>query len=185
MPIRGLQLDDKANRLYNFTCGLVTVFKIREGLRGKVDCQKTAYFMKRLGVDVPFSFKWNQFGPYSYDLAHYCGYLEAEGLLHYSGTYSLDEERAKYYSNRFDPQTCVKIKKFFQTVNLMCDQKGYDKVLFLECMASLDFIRQNSLRASTKNKTFFLLEKLKPQRNRVFSMMRNDAWYLLQAEGLR
>jgi uncharacterized protein YwgA len=178
-------VENRINRLNDFTSGLVKVFEIRQGLLGKVDCQKTAYFMKRLGVDVPFSFRWNIFGPYSYDLAHYCNYLEIEGLIEYSGTYSLNKERAKLYPATLKADNAERLRRFFTKVKEICEAKGYDKVLFLECAASLDFIRMNALKKMANKQTIFtLLEKLKPQRTSAFREIREDCWNLLKEEGL-
>ena len=174
------------SRLYNFTANLVKVFKIRGQILGKVDLQKTVYFMKRFGLDVPFEFRWNIFGPYSYDLAHYCASLEVEGLLLYSGIYSLSKEKAKLYSSRVvDQKTFERLKQFFSDVDKICQTKGYDKVTFLECLASLDFINQNSSQKECrKENIFLLLQLLKPEKANIFKNMREDAWKLLQLFGL-
>lgn len=178
-------MEQKVSRLYDFTASLVDVFEMRRDLLGKVDCQKSVYFMKRLGADVPFNFRWNMFGPYSYDLAHYCKYLEIEGLIEYSGTYSLNKEKAKTYVSALKPETEQKLKVFFAEVKEICEMKNYDKVLFLECAASLDFIRMNVLRKSVdKRLVFGLLEKLKPHRVDAFRLMREDAWCLIEGERL-
>ena len=174
------------SRLYNFTANLVKVFKIRGQILGKVDLQKTVYFMKRFGLDVPFEFRWNIFGPYSYDLAHYCASLEVEGLLLYSGIYSLSEEKAKLYSSCVvDQKTFEGLKQFFSDVDEICQKKRYDKVTFLECLASLDFINQNSSQKERrKENIFLLLQLLKPEKANIFKNMREDAWKLLQLFGL-
>ena len=142
--------------------------------------------MKRFGLDVPFEFRWNIFGPYSYDLAHYCASLEVEGLLLYSGIYSLSEEKAKLYSSCVaDQKTFEGLKQFFSDVDEICHKKRYDKVTFLECLASLDFINQNlSQKERRKETIFLLLELLKPEKANIFKNMREDAWELLQLVGL-
>jgi uncharacterized protein YwgA len=46
-----------------------TVFEVREIVRGKLDMQKSLYFMKELGYSIPFNFRWVKLGPYSHELA--------------------------------------------------------------------------------------------------------------------
>ena len=176
---------ENVSKLQTFTSNLVKVFEIRKGLRGKVDCQKTAYFMKRLGVEVPFNFKWNVFGPYSYDLAHYCNYLEIDGLIQYSGTYLLNKDKAKSYISTLKPETVKRLENFFKKADEICEASGYDKVLFLECAASLDFIQSNVREDMRKKETTFkLLEELKPEKREKFRRMKDYAWDLLINEQL-
>ncbi|MBO3842691.1 MAG: hypothetical protein FGF48_09810 [Candidatus Brockarchaeota archaeon] len=172
--------------LYEFTANLVKVFEIRGSILGKLDLQKTVYFMKRLGMKVPFEFRWNLLGPYSYELAHYCTHLEVEGLLSYSGTYQLNEEEAKKYrlSSAFSPDIVERIKNFFDKMHKLCEEKNYDRVYFIECAASLDFISQNVTVEKSKDNIFSLLEKLKPEKAETFMEMREDAWAFLRSEGL-
>lgn len=171
--------------LYEFTANLVKIFEIRGGnILGKLDLQKTVYFMKRFGVETPFEFRWNLFGPYSYELAHYCTLLEIEGLLSYSGTYKLNVQKAQKYSSTLSRSTLEKLKRFFEKMDELCEKKGYDKVSFIECAASLDFINQNVTKEKSKEEVFALLEKLKPAKIEKFRPMRDDAWELLKQEGL-
>jgi len=175
----------RENKLYDFTSNLVKIFEARNQILGKVDLQKTVYFMKRLGVDVPFEFRWNLLGPYSYELAHYCTSLEIEGLLSYSGFYSLDKEKAKFYTSALAPSTFNKLKEFFARIEEICLKNNYNKVAFIECAASLDFIRQNVSRTTlNKGYVFSLLEQLKPEKANLFKDLRNDSWNLLETEGL-
>lgn len=173
--------------LYEFTGNLVRIFGIRKTISGKLDLQKTIYFMKRLGVNIPFEFRWNILGPYSYELAHYCTLLEIEGLLSYSGNYSLDPEKAKDYEkySTLSQETVKRLQRFFRRMDEICENKGYNRVIFIECAASLDFIRQNLTdKNSDKNKVFRLLEELKPEKIEVFRKIREDAWSFLKDEGL-
>ena len=171
--------------LYEFTANLVNIFKIRGTILGKLDLQKTVYFMKRLGVKIPFEFRWNLLGPYSYELAHYCTLLEIKGLLSYSGTFRLNEEKAEEYRLDLPKDVAEKIKRFFEDMDGLCEEKGYDRVVFIECAASLDFINQNiTAEGSRKDAVFSLLEKLKPEKAEKFREMREDAWMLLIREKL-
>jgi hypothetical protein len=171
--------------LADFAGNLSEVFRIREKIRGKVDLQKTVYFMMRLGVQVPFSYRWNVLGPYSYDLAHYSDHLVVEGLLKYARVYSLNEKAAKSYNANLTPQMRARIEAFFSQVEETCRNNGYDIVYFLECAASLDFIQMNLRdKRNVKEKSFRLLSTLKPRRAELFRNCREDAWNLLTAEGL-
>lgn len=173
--------------LYEFTANLVRIFEIRGAISGKLDLQKTIYFMKRLGVNIPFEFRWNLLGPYSYELAHYCTFLEIEGLLSYSGNYSLNQEKAKEYEtySTLSQEMIEKLQHFFGKMDEICEKKGYNRVNFIECAASLDFIRQNLTdKNSNKDKVFRLLEELKPEKIEVFKKIREDAWEFLKSEEL-
>lgn len=168
-----------------FSSVLVNTFNLREEILGKVDLQKTVYFVKRLGAPVPFAFRWNVFGPYSYELAHYSNHLVIEGLLQYSGTYSINHELAKKYRSRLKPETTQRLKTFFEKVKQICDESSFDRVHFIECAASLDFIRSNVSRESKrKEKVFHLLEELKPEKREMFRGMREEAWRLLVDQNL-
>lgn len=168
-----------------FSSVLVDIFKCRKEVHGKVDLQKTIYFAKRLGAPVPFDFRWNILGPYSYGLAHYSHHLVIEGLLHYSGIYSIDSEMGDRYKSRLKPETVRRFKTFFEKLEETCDEKNYDKVFFVECAASLDFIRLNvSKERRTKEEVFTLLEALKPGKKERFRRMREEAWNLLVDENL-
>jgi len=171
--------------LNEFTANLVKVFEIRGAILGKLDLQKTVYFMKRLGVRVPFEFRWNLLGPYSYELAHYSVHLEIEGLLSYSGKYRLNEDKAEEYRSRhtLSQGMIERIKRFFDNMEKLCSEKSYDKINFIECAASLDFISQNVTVRRNKDDVFHLLEKLKPEKE-VFKTMREDAWEFLRIEKL-
>ncbi|MEM2087544.1 MAG: hypothetical protein QW797_08970 [Thermoproteota archaeon] len=176
----------RSGLLYEFTANLVKVFEIRGTILGKLDLQKTVYFMKRLGVKIPFEFRWNLLGPYSYELAHYCTHLEIEGLLSYSGTYWLNEEEAEKYrlGSSLLPDIAGKVKRFFDKMHKLCEEKRYNRVYFIECAASLDFISQNVTVEKSKDSVFSLLEKLKPEKTDVFREMREDAWEFLRSEEL-
>jgi len=163
----------------------VEIFKIRKRILGKVDLQKTVYFMKRLGVPVPFNFRWNIFGPYSYDLAHYCDHLAVEDLLRYSGKYVLNETKAKTYVSNLQTRTRERIERFFQKIEEVCDRHDYNSVYFIECTASLDFIFMNvPKQCRKKGPIYSLLDALKPEKAELFRRFREDAWNLLFTEGL-
>lgn len=173
------------DRLYSFISNLVEVFRIRQTILGKLDLQKTVYLMERLGVEVPFDFRWNILGPYSYELAHYCSCLEAEGLLIYTGTYSLDEEKAASYVSRFSREMTNRLTRFFQRMRRICEENDYDRVRFIECAASLDFLRQNVLNVGVDRDSIFgLLGRLKPDRTKMFQRMQSEVWDFLVNEGL-
>jgi uncharacterized protein YwgA len=168
-----------------FSSVIVDLFKIRKRVLGKVDCQKTAYFAKRLGAPVPFDFRWNIFGPYSYELAHNCNYLVLEGLLQYTGEYKLNNRSASHNVSVIESKTMNHLKRFFEELDDVCSKKGYDRVLFIECAASLDFVQSNIKEGTRKKENVFaLLEELKPHKKEEFKKMREDAWNLLVHERL-
>jgi len=177
--------EEKGNSMFYFPGNLVEAFKIRNRILGKVDLQKTVYFMKRLGVSVPFNFRWNIFGPYSYELAHFCDHLVVEGLFRYTGRYILNEKKAEMYASNFSPRIRKRIEGFFRRVEETCSTHRYDSVRFIECVASLDFVLQNvSKERKRKEVVYSLLGALKPERAELFKTFREDAWNLLVNEDL-
>jgi uncharacterized protein YwgA len=168
-----------------FSSVIVDLFKIRKRVLGKIDCQKTAYFAKRLGAPIPFDFRWNIFGPYSYELAHNCDYLVIEGLLQYAGEYKLNNRFVGRHVSVLETKTMNHLKKFFGELDDICNKKGYDRVLFIECAASLDFVQSNIKEETRKKENVFsLLDELKPGKKEDFRKMREDAWNLLVLEKL-
>ncbi|MEM2130765.1 MAG: hypothetical protein QXZ70_09225 [Candidatus Bathyarchaeia archaeon] len=167
--------------LEDFTSTLVSIFKVKKNVLGKVDLQKTIYLAKRLGAFVPFNFRWNILGPYSSELAHYANHLVIEGLLKYSSIYELNSQVAKKYSSKLHSRIEQKLQSFFKSAEEICTNKNYDRVLFIECVASLDFINENAGEQfkGKKEKIFALLEALKPEKKDTFKQMREDAWSLL------
>jgi hypothetical protein len=179
-------LGERANHGSDiFSSVVVDLFKIRKRILGKLDCQKTAYFAKRIGAPVPFDFRWNIFGPYSYELAHSCDFLVFEGLLQYTGEYKLNNRIAGHHVSVIEAKTMNNLRRFFEGLDDACNKKGFDRVLFIECAASLDFIQSN-IRKETrkKEKVFALLDELKPDKKEKFKEMREDAWNLLVNEKL-
>jgi len=174
------------NGLLSYFAGnLSEVFKIRKRILGKVDLQKTVYFMTRLGAQIPFDFRWNILGPHSYDLAHHSDHLVVEGLFKYTGKYLLNEEMAKSHDTNLEPETRERIESFFLKLEEICSTKGYDPVFFIECTASLDFIQLNLPKKENRKKvTFNLLDALKPEKTALFRTFREDAWTFLSNEGL-
>ena len=160
-------------------------FKIRKRILGKVDLQKTIYFMKRLGGPIPFEFRWNILGPYSYDLAHYCDHLAVEGLFRYSGRYVLEEKKAMKYVSNLKSRTRRRFARFFKRLEETCNEHSFDPVSFIECAASLDFIANNvSKKNRKKTKVYALMDALKPEKAELFRTFREYAWNLLGNEGL-
>ena len=169
----------------DFSNTLVEIFRIRGCILGKVDLQKTVYLAKRMGAPVPFGFRWNVLGPYSYDLAHYCDHLTAEGLLVYNGRYCIDEEKTRTCASHLAPQIVGRFTDFFAKVERICGLKGYDMVVFMECTSSLDFIWLNIDEKERKRLNVFrLLDELKPEKVEKFRRMRDDALNLLLEEDL-
>lgn len=163
-----------------FSSLIIDLFKIKKRVLGKVDCQKTVYFAKRLGAPVPFDFRWNIFGPYSYELAHNCDYLAMEGLLQYTGEYKLNNRFASHHVSKLEPKIKNRLKKFFEEIDETCEKRGYNRILFMECVASFDFVQSNIEEGTRrKEKVSDLLDELKPEKKEDFRRMSDDAWNLL------
>lgn len=59
---------DRRLRLYAYLRGLVGTPDI-SSLSHRIELQKIVYFMREFGLNLPYSFSWYVFGPYSTDLA--------------------------------------------------------------------------------------------------------------------
>lgn len=154
---------------------LYALFDARDSIQGKVDLQKSVYFMKELGCTVPFSFRWNKLGPYSHELASFVDFLVAQDYLSYRGYYQLNERAFQYVKRENNDR----LTEFFGQFERLCDDKGFDKIDFIECAASLHFLRKYS-RITAKNAVFHRLEQLKPEKRFVFEPLRDTAWDFLQ-----
>ena len=158
---------------------LKTLFEVREFVKGKLDMQKSLYFMKELGYLIPFNYRWSKLGPYSYELAHILNRLTTQGYLKYTGRYELNEK----YFRFIKPEVKERFEKFFFDIEKLCNEKKLSDVDFIECAASLHFIYKNS---ETKNKeeVFGRLASLKPNRMTALKPLEADAWNFLQEHSL-
>ena len=158
---------------------LKTLFDVREVVNGKVDMQKSLYFMKEFGYAIPFRFRWSKLGPYSHELANILEHLTVQGYLNYTGQYDVNE---KYF--RFvEPHITSEIKNFFYNLENICNKNNYNEIDFIECAASLHFIYKYTS-TKTKEKTFKKLAMLKPERMPKFTPLVNSAWGFLKDNGL-
>lgn len=158
---------------------LKTLFEVRLLVKGKLDMQKSFYFMKELGYIVPFNFRWSKLGPYSYELANILDRLTTQKFLKYDGRYEIDEKHFRYLK----PNVTQKMKNFFLEIESISNQKTFSDVDFIECAASLHFIHKNSIKKS-KEDVFKKLAALKPNRIDSLSPIMEDAWEFLKEQGL-
>ena len=158
---------------------LKTLFQVREFIKGKLDMQKSFYFMKELGYLVPFNFRWSKLGPYSYELANILDRLTARKYLKYDGKYEIDKRHFRYVK----PDATDKMKSFFFEVERISNQKNFSDIDFIECAASLHFIHKNSINKD-KEAVFNKLAALKPNRIDSLSPIMEDAWGFLKEQGL-
>jgi len=158
---------------------LKTLFKVREFIKGKVDMQKSLYFMKELGYLVPFNYRWSKLGPYSYELANILERLTTQRYLKYIGRYELDEKHFRYVKSN----VTSKMEKFFFGLEKFCNENNFDNVDFIECAASLHFIYKNSHKKE-KELVFDRLKSLKPDRMNAFEPLIEYAWNFLKEQDL-
>jgi len=158
---------------------LKTLFEIREFIKGKVDMQKSLYFMKELGYLVPFNFRWSKLGPYSYELANVLERLTTQRYLIYTGRYELDERHFRFVK----PDVTPELKKFFYALEKICNKNDFSDIDFIECAASLHFINKNS-RNRTREVVFRKLASLKPNRIDAFRPLIRQTWNFLGEQGL-
>lgn len=158
---------------------LKTLFETRLYVSGKVDMQKSLYFMKELGYIVPFNYRWVKLGPYSHELSTVLERLTAQGYLRYTGRYEMDERHFRYV----EPNVTSRLERFFLDLEKICNQNQFDKVHFIECAASLHFIYK-SIKKKEKGAVFERLEFLKPYRMTAFEPLIEHAWRFLQEQRL-
>jgi len=158
---------------------LKALFEVREFIDGKVELQKSLYFMKELGYPIPFNFRWNKLGPYSYELANIIDRLTVQGYLDYTGRYELNKNYFRFVTSNVTP----KMKTFFNAMERICNMNKFSSVDFIECAASLHFIyKYTSVRQ--KEKTLEKLAILKPDRIQSFIPIEDNAWDFLKGQGL-
>ncbi len=156
---------------------LKTLFDVRVYIDGKVDMQKSLYFMKELGYTVPFNFRWSKFGPYSYELANIVARLTLQKYLTYTGRYELDD---RHFRN-IKPNVTKGMEDFFNGLMRICTKNNFNYVDFIECAASLHFIYKNS--EIKENKSIFKrLALLKPYRMESFEPLGKEAWVYLKSQ---
>jgi len=156
-----------------------SLFEVKESVNGKVDLQKSFYFMKELGMQIPFNFRWSKLGPYSYELSNVVERLINQGYLNYRGFFLLDDDVFTGFEVSYPPKLGV----FFDELNDICEEKSYNEVYFIECAASLHFIYKYS-NIMEKESAFIRLHDLKPQRIELLSPYMEDSWTFLTNQGL-
>lgn len=158
---------------------LKTLFEVREFVKGKVDMQKSVYFMKELGFLVPFNYRWSKFGPYSYELDNVLERLTNQRYLRYTGRYEIDERHFRFVETKANP----KLQGFFLALEKFCNQNNFNDVDFIEAAASIHFIYTNSSHKG-KAEVVSTLASLKPERMRAFEPLLEFAWQFLETQGL-
>jgi uncharacterized protein YwgA len=163
---------------------LIEISRLKGGMLGKVDFQKTVYLAKQLGVDMPFEFRWDKLGPFSFELAHFINRLLVRNTFRIeSGKYVVNTEnslamRAESLTT-IDSGTRQELDSLFRSIRRTVHQNGFHIPTFMECLGSILFIKE-SLENSDKKVVFESLELLKPNRAGEFSSMKEAAWNLLQ-----
>lgn len=158
---------------------LKSVFEVKETIYGKVDMQKSFYFMKELGLPSLFNFRWSKLGPYSYELANVVDRLSNQGYLNYRIQYYLNEKRF----SRIESDYPAEMASFFDMLNDLCEEKDYNRTYFIECAASIHFIHKYS-NIINKNNVHKRLTELKPERMNFLVQYFNDAWDFLSHQGM-
>jgi uncharacterized protein YwgA len=170
------------------TANLIKITRLKGGMLGKVDFQKTVYLAKQVGVCLPFEFKWDKLGPYSFELAHFVNQLLAKELFCIDrGKYTVNPRNMRVnWLERvatIDSTTERSLMNLFESIRQVVHEKGFYIPTFMECLGSLEFIK-SSLEEAGKSHVFQALEFLKPSRTTDFSPMLEDAWSLLERNGL-
>lgn len=167
---------------------LIEITKLKGGMLGKVDFQKTVYLAKDLGVYFPFEFRWDKFGPYSYELAHFMNQLLAKGAFRIDGgTYRVNSENPDIGQlgscTTIDSATRKRLISLFRSIRQTVREKSFHIPTFMECLGSLLFIKASSGRAD-RSRIFDILRLLKFDRIDELSPMVDEAWSLLERNGL-
>jgi uncharacterized protein YwgA len=167
---------------------LIKIAQLKNGMLGKVDFQKSVYLVKQLGVYLPFEFRWDKLGPYSYELAHFVNQLVARNTFSIdSGTYkaNLKDILTKQSASltTIDYETEKRISRLFSSIRQTVHRRGFYIPTFMECLGSIHFIK-TSLEKSNKEDVFSILKTLKPNRFDEFTPMMEEAWILLKRNNL-
>lgn len=167
---------------------LIIITQLKGEMLGKVDFQKAIYLSQQLGVFIPFEFRWDKLGPYSFELAHFLNQLVARNSFSIkSGKYLVNPTGSLV--SRSESLTTInatmeeKLTKLFRSIRRSVRQNHFHIPTFMECLGSIHFIK-TSLEASNKRTVFHTLGLLKPRRVHEFSSMIEDAWSLLKQNGL-
>jgi len=158
---------------------LKTLFEVREFVKGKVDMQKSLYFMKELGFLVPFNYRWSKLGPYSYELDNVLERLTSQRYLKYTGRYEIDERHFRFVETKATP----KLRDFFLAIERVCNKNNFNDIDFIEAAASLHFIYKNSSH-KRKEEVVSTLASFKPDRMQAFEPLIDAAWQFLETQGL-
>jgi len=158
-----------------------TIFALRDGkIYGKLDMQKTFYFAKELGLPIPFKFRWGKLGPFSYELSNVLERITSQRYIKYDGTYHYNEDDFRYVDDLKIPEH---IWTFFDDINDICDENGYDLIYFIECLASLHFLNKYS-GVRNKRAIFERLRDLKKDRMPFLESLLEPAWMFLEKHEL-
>lgn len=180
--------DGDVSQFEMSAANIILITNLKRGMLGKVDFQKTIYLCKQLGVYLPFEFRWDKFGPYSFELAHFVNQLVARNSLSISkGTYLAHSEDPLTDHARelatIDDEMMRRLTALFRSIRQTVHQNGFSIPAFMECLGSIHFIK-TSLETSDRRTVFDALEQLKPSRAHKFSPMVEEAWNLLNRNGL-
>jgi len=159
-----------------------TIFSLRgDQIFGKLDMQKSFYFAKELGLPVPFKFRWDKLGPFSYELSNVLEIARRRGFLVYNGTYKYNEHRFENVENFEDISD--EVYSFFDDLIDAIEENNFDPVYFIECLASLQFLYRYS-GLSTKKSTFDRLRILKQDRINNLEPLMEPSWNFLVKHNL-
>lgn len=167
---------------------LIEITRLKGRMLGKVDFQKTVYLAKELGVYLPFEFRWDKFGPYSYELAHFMNQLLVKRTFRIEGgAYQVNFENSDIDQLRscitIDSSTRRRLISLFRSIRQIVRKKSFYIPTFMECLGSLLFIKASSGRTN-RSSVFDILRLLKSDRFDELSPMKDEAWDLLERNGL-
>lgn len=167
---------------------LMSIIQLKGEMLGKLDFQKTIYLSKQLGVFIPFEFRWDKLGPYSFELAHFINQLVArKSFFIDKGSYKVNPDDHLVEQSKFlttiDGKMKRKLTRLFSSIRQTVHQNSFHIPKFMECLGSIHFIK-TSLETSNKRTVFLMLKQLKPSRVNEFSSMKEEAWNLLEQNGL-
>ncbi|MHA1713615.1 MAG: hypothetical protein ACTSW4_06230 [Candidatus Ranarchaeia archaeon] len=147
---------------------------------GRIAFQKTIYLLQALGMDFGIKYRWYYFGPFAIELAQILDQLHYEGLIHDEISHIAVEEGfldAAYIKQyKLSPKELAiidKIKPFFRKMHAS---------RWLELLASIHFIRSNSVDLVSRQDIFKALNEEKP--NKFTEDEFNEAWFILNKLGL-
>lgn len=132
-------------------------------LSSRIELQKTVYFLKQFGANLPYYFTWYVHGPYSTDLAR--------DLFSIQENQHLMAKDAPWNEIINDSEPVERTKSLIEEIEVKARPEGTDNHYWFELLAGLHYLLTYSpTRITTDRVLFSTLELHKPRKFRMEDM---------------